>query len=180
MKVAIPLPIFSATSSQSKSSVNCARLSNAPLIPVVRESAISEKFTLSKMPFRASATALPSSCQPVIPALFFLAMSCTKPSNIRHAIINLFPRAFPNSLHGISSIIPRSPCEMPLPILSKSMPVAGSVRRLNVRISVVIPAPTVRPIISQSMLSTRLLKVLVNASQNSVTFGPTFFQLIAS
>ena len=174
------MPIFSATSSQSKSSVNCARLSNAPLIPAVRESAISEKSTLSDIPFRASATAFPSSCQPVIPASFFLAISCTKPSNIRHAIINLFPRAFPNSLQGISLIIPRNPWEIPLPSLSKLTPVPGSVRRLNVLISVVIPAPTVRPKRSQSILSVRLLKVPVNASQNSVIFGPTFFQLIAS
>ena len=72
---------------------------------------------------------------------------------------------------------PRIPSEIFVPRFLKSMP---SINRFKEFTIVLTPAPMVLPIKSHSILSTRLLKVCVNAFINGVILGPTFSQLIAS
>ena len=138
-KVLIPPAMLFTNHDQSKRSVKLYNDVNAPFNPVANVSPISERENLDTAPFRPSATACPIS---------LYGRLWTIPLKIFQAIINRFPMSCPRLFQLTSRTKPTIPVANFLPRFFQSIPV---IKRFSVFTIVLIPAPTVRPIKSQSM-----------------------------
>ena len=139
IKVLIPPAMLFTRPVQSNRWVKLYNVVNTPFRLVASVSAISRKEILEQIPLRPSAIAFPISKN---------GRLCTIPLNISQAIINRFPMSCPRLFQLTSRTKPAIPVANFLPRFFQSIPV---IKRFSVFTIVLIPAPTVRPIKSQSI-----------------------------